>query len=341
MYHVSPLRILPGEGIEVIDQTALPLEERLVVLRDLDSVCEAICSLRVRGAPLLGIIGACALALAAESDSTDAGLRAAAAKITATRPTAVDLGAVTGRALELALGCPHEGTRADDLWGFAAGILAAREAEDRAMGEYGADLIVGASAVLTHCNTGALATGGIGTALGVIRLAWESATLERCFVTETRPLLQGARLTAWELQRLGIPSTLLPDTAAASLLASGSVGAVITGADRIAANGDTANKVGTYGLAVLAARHDIPFYVAAPRSTFDLDCATGSAIPIEFRDPAEVGGYGTTRFSPDGMDTYNPAFDVTPAALITAFVTERGVLRPPFAGPIAAFCDEP
>ncbi|MEX1103954.1 MAG: S-methyl-5-thioribose-1-phosphate isomerase, partial [Dehalococcoidia bacterium] len=244
MAEVVPIRIVPGEGIEILDQTSLPLEERRVFLRDLESVCEAIRSLRIRGAPLLGLTGAVALAIAAERDASDAALRTAAETISATRPTAVDLGAITRQALALALACPREDARPAALWQFATSLLAARQAEDRALGEYGADLLVGARTVLTHCNTGALATGGIGTALGVIRRAWESATLERCFVTETRPLLQGARLTAWELTRLGVPTTLLPDTAAASLLASGRVAAVITGADRVAANGDTANKVG-------------------------------------------------------------------------------------------------
>jgi methylthioribose-1-phosphate isomerase len=218
----------------------------------------------VRGAPLLGLTGACALAITADADASDAALDAAAERVIATRPTAVDLGALTRRALGSVRRCPVE-RRAEALWRFAATVLATREAEDRVMGEYGADLIAGTSAVLTHCNAGALATGGRGTALGVIRCAWECGTLERCYVTETRPLLQGARLTTWELTRLGIPTTLLPDTAMASLLSSGGVGAVVTGADRIAANGDTANKVGTYGLAAVAARHGVPFYVAAPQ----------------------------------------------------------------------------
>jgi methylthioribose-1-phosphate isomerase len=338
---VTPILIVPGEGIDILDQTALPLEERRILLRDLDSVCEAIRSLRVRGAPLLGLTGACAMAIAAASDASDEGLQCAAETIIATRPTAVDLSAVTRRALAVALRCKHEAHRPGALWCFAEELLSVRQAEDRAMGEFGADLIAGAGAVLTHCNTGALATGGIGTAQGVIRSAWESSTLTRCFVTETRPLLQGSRLTSWELQRLGIPATLVPDTAVASLVASGQVEAVITGADRIAANGDTANKVGTYGLAVLAARHAIPFYIAAPRTTFDLACPNGAAIPIEFRDARDVGGYGATRFAPEGLDTYNPAFDVTPAELIAAFVTEQGVLRPPYRTSIAGLCNEP
>ncbi len=341
MAEVVPLRILPGRGIEILDQTLLPLEERHLAVNDLDAACEAIQSLRVRGAPLLGLMGACALAIAAQNDASDEALRAAVERICATRPTAVDLGAITRHALAATLACSSEEARRASLWDFAARIHAVRQLEDHAMGNFGAGLLVDARAVLTHCNTGALATGGIGTALGIIRCAWESATLERCFVTETRPLLQGARLTTWELRHLGIPTTLLPDTATASLLASGQVDAVITGADRIAANGDTANKVGTYGLAVLAARHGIPFYVAAPRSTFDPACAEGSGIPIEFRDSSEVGGYGPTRWSPDGLDTYNPAFDVTPAGLIAAFITEQGVLRPPFGPSIGTLCNEP
>jgi methylthioribose-1-phosphate isomerase len=338
---IVPIRILPGTGVEILDQTLLPLEERFAVVGDLDAACEAIRSLRVRGAPLLGLMGACALAIAAQRDPSDSALRTAVEQICATRPTAVDLGAITRQALAAALACPAEEPRAASLWDFAARILAVRQLEDRAMGNFGASLLVDARSVLTHCNTGALATGGIGTALGVIRCAWESATLERCYVTETRPLLQGARLTTWELRQLGVPTTLLPDTAAASLLASGQVDAVITGADRIAANGDTANKIGTYGLAVLAARHGIPFYIAAPRSTFDRDCPDGAAIPIEFREGNEVGGYGTTRWSPGGLYAYNPAFDVTPAELIAAFITEQGVLRPPFGPSIARLCNEP
>ena len=204
------------------------------------------------------------------------------------------------------------------------------------MGRLGADLLLAHGAVLTNCNTGALASGGIGTALGVIRTAWEQGRLAHCYATETRPLLQGARLTMWELQRLGIPATLVPDTAAAALIASGRVQAVITGADRIAANGDSANKVGTYGLALAAARHALPFYIAAPTSTIDPCCADADAIPIEFRDPAEVGGFGAVRWSPDGTTAWNPAFDVTPADLITAIVTEAAVLRPPLGSAIAA-----
>ena len=207
---------------------------------------------------------------------------------------------------------------------------------DAALARHGRELPGIEGAVLTHCNTGALATGGEGTALAVIAAAWRAGRIERCYATETRPLLQGARLTMWELAALGIPGTLLPDTAAAALIASGRVGAVITGADRIAANGDSANKVGTYGLAAVAARHGVPFYIAAPVSTFDATATTGAAIPIEFRARDEVEGFGGERWSPPGGGAWNPAFDVTPAELIAAIVTETGVLRRPYGPAIAA-----
>jgi len=327
---VVPLRILRGRGIDVLDQTLLPHREVRRELRDVPAVCEAIRELRVRGAPLLGLAGACGLAIAAESDASTGGLQAAAETLIATRPTAVDLGACTRAALARALAEPNEARRAGVLWDFAEALADARRREDEAIAANGAALLPHGCSVLTHCNTGALATGAFGTALGVIARAFGEGRLERCYATETRPLLQGARLTAWELRQLGIPGTLLPDTAAASLIASGRVQAVITGADRIAANGDTANKVGTYGLAAVAARHGVPFYIAAPCTTVDLDCPDGAHIPIEFRAASEVGGFGEQRWAPEGLDAYNPAFDVTPAELITAIITERGVARPPF-----------
>lgn len=329
------MRLEPGRGVVLLDQTALPHEERWLAIRDVAGMCEAIRMLRVRGAPLLGLAGAAALAIAASTGgASNAELEAAASEIIATRPTAVDLATVTRKALAAAL-AEREARRADVLWAFTGAFAAQRAGEDRAIGEYGAPLIAAGSAVLTHCNAGGLATAGIGTALGVVRVAFEQGRLVRCYATETRPLLQGARLTMWELTRAGIPATLLPDTAAASLIASGRVQYVVTGADRIAANGDAANKVGTYGLAAVAARHGVPFVIAAPLTTFDPACAHGGGIPIEFRAAEEVGGFGETRWAPPGGEAYNPAFDVTPAALITAFVTERGVLRPPFAAPIA------
>lgn len=335
MADVVPLRIFT-DRFEALDQTLLPHEERYVRLDSIEAVFEAIGSLRVRGAPLLGIVGAAGLAVAAgELGTSDGKLQAGAGRIIATRPTAVDLETRTREALAMALATPQE-RREAALWEFARRLHLDRMEEDRQIGRLGAALLPEGGAVLTHCNTGALATGGIGTALGVIRVAWEAGRLSRCFATETRPLLQGARLTAWELQRLEIPATLLPDTAAASLIASGQVSAVITGADRIAANGDTANKVGTYGLASVARRHDVPFYIAAPMSTVDLACPNGKAIPIEFRDAAEVGGFGRQRWSPAGIEAYNPAFDVTPAELIAGIITERGVARAPYGKSLRA-----
>jgi methylthioribose-1-phosphate isomerase len=338
---VVPLRIVRPRAIEILDQTRLPHSSLFLTLEDLPSVCEAISTLRIRGAPLLGLTGACGLAIAARTDASDSALRAAAETLIATRPTAVDLAACVRASLEGALIEPDEARRVDLLWDFAEALAEARRREDTAIAEFGAMLLPQHASVLTHCNTGALATGGVGTALGVIQRAFELGRLQRCYATETRPLLQGARLTAWELRQLDIPATLLPDTAAASLIASGRVDAIITGADRIAANGDTANKVGTYGLAAVAARHNVPFYIAAPRTTIDLACPDGAAIPIEFRAASEVGGFGDTRWAPDGLDAYNPAFDVTPAGLIAAIVTECGVAHSPYGESLPVLMQRP
>jgi methylthioribose-1-phosphate isomerase len=269
-------------------------------------VAECIRSLAVRGAPAIGIAAAYGLALAARGDEdTDA----AAALLRDARPTAVNL----AWAVERALG-------ADDPLAAAERLHHEQVEADRRLGELGAERFEPGDRALTHCNPCPLATGGLGTAGGVLRAAWEQGRLAQVWVDETRPLLQGARLTAWELGRLGIPFKVIADAAAGGLLAAGRVDRVIVGADRIAANGDVANKVGTYPLAVLAARHAIPFYVAAPVSTIDPHTPSGERIPIEERDPAEV--------SPRAA-AFNPAFDVTPAGLITALITERGVLEPP------------
>lgn len=337
---ITPIAFQPP-SIVVLDQTELPAAERFRTLNTLDDVERAVQSLAIRGAPLLGIMGAGAMAIAAESEGTsDETLTAAAQRIGSIRPTAVELATGADKALRHAL-CCDVSARPSALWDFARQYLARRVAEDVQLGKAGAELLQPGSAVLTHCNTGALATGGIGSALGVIRVAWEQRRLARCYATETRPLLQGARLTAWELQRLGIPATLLPDTAAASLIASGAVQAVITGADRIAMNGDTANKVGTYGLAAVASRHGVPFYIAAPRTTVDPACASGASIPIEFRDQREVGGWRDARWAPDGIQAYNPAFDVTPAELITAIITEAGIAHPPYPHSLADLLGRP
>ncbi len=333
---VTPLRLHAPLAIEILDQTRLPHEERYLRLTDVADLCEAIRSLRVRGAPLLGLAGASGLALAASTRGAgDASLTEAAAELTATRPTAVDLGALVAEALGLALKEP-EAERAALLWEFAASARRRREESDTALSRLGAALLPPGASVLTHCNAGGLATGATGTALGVVFEAHRQGRLERCYATETRPLLQGARLTAWELVRGGVPATLLPDTAAAALIASGALSAVITGADRVAANGDSANKIGTYGLAAVAARHSVPFYIAAPWTTVDLQCPDGRAIPIEFRSADEVGGFAGQRWAPDGISAYNPAFDVTPADLITAIITDLGVVRPPYSDSLAA-----
>ena len=334
---IDPLRIQAPQGVLLLDQTQLPHDEVWLDIRTIEALCEAIGMLRVRGAPLLGLAGACGMAIAASTRGPSGErLVESAREITRTRPTAVDLGAAVDIALAAALAAPEE-ERAGLLWSSAITFKERRIEEDDALAGFGAELVPPGGAVLTHCNTGALATGAGGTALGVIARAWRDGRLTRCFATETRPLLQGARLTAWELKRLGIPATLLPDTAAAALIASGTIGLVITGADRIAANGDSANKVGTYGLAAVAARHAVPFVIAAPCSTVDLACPDGRGVPIEYRAASEVGGFGGQRWAPDGLEAYNPAFDVTPAELISAIVTDRGVARPPFEPSLRAF----
>jgi methylthioribose-1-phosphate isomerase len=304
---VSPLRWSDG-ALLVLDQRRLPDEEAWMRCESPADVAECIRTLAVRGAPAIGLAAAYGMALADDR-------AAAAALLRATRPTAVNLGWAIDRSLA-----------AEDPLGFARQLHRDQLAADRRMAELGAERFAAGDRALTHCNTGALATGGLGTAGGVLRAAWERGRLAQVWVDETRPLLQGARLTAWELERAGIPFRVVADAAAGGLMARGLVDRVVVGADRIAANGDVANKVGTYPLAVLAARHAIPFYVAAPLSTLDAGTATGADIPIEERDPAEVTGRG---------DAFNPAFDVTPAELVAAIFTEAGVLEPPYEEAIA------
>jgi methylthioribose-1-phosphate isomerase len=300
---VKPLRFADG-ALLMLDQTALPAEERWLRCESAADVADAIRRLAVRGAPAIGLAAAYGIALEARRGCD---VHAAAELLAATRPTAVNLRWALDRAL--AAGDPLE---------FANALAEAQLEQDRAMARHGAALISPGSNVLTHCNTGALATGGAGTALGVI----VESRPAQVWVDETRPLLQGARLTAWELERAGVPFAVVADSSAGTLMARGLVDAVVVGADRIAANGDTANKIGTYTVAALAARHQIPFYVAAPASTIDPDTPNGDAIPIEERSAEEVTGSFPAR---------NFAFDVTPAELITAIVYEGGVLRPPYA----------
>ena len=309
MSDLEPHRIvrLEEDAVVVLDQRRLPAEERELRCRTAAEVAEAIEALAVRGAPAIGVAAAYGLALAASSGED---VDAAYELLVRSRPTAVNL--------RWAL----DEMRSDPSPARARRIHEDEVARCQAMGAHAVPLFPPGSRVLTHCNAGALATGGYGTALGAIRAAWERGLVRHVRVGETRPLLQGARLTAWELEQLGIPHAVLVDSAAGALIARGEVDLVVTGADRIAANGDTANKVGTYPLAVVAARHGVPLVVVAPTTTLDPSLASGGAIPIEERDPREV----TSRFP-----AVNPAFDVTPAELVHAIVTEHGVHRPPYA----------
>lgn len=322
--------------LRMIDQTLLPTEFVEIDCDDVESVWWAIKRLSVRGAPAIGVAAAFGAVIGARSRGTaDAAtvrqsLREAAAHLKTSRPTAVNLFWALDR-MEAAADAAPAGTGPELL----ARLLSEAETiadEDRAMcraiGRHGAGLIASGDGVLTHCNAGGLATADYGTALAVIFSAHEQGKTLHVFADETRPLLQGSRLTAWELAGRGVDVTVICDSMAAQVMKEGRVQAVVVGADRIAANGDAANKIGTYGVAVLARHHGIPFYVAAPSSTFDLTLADGSGIPIEERDPREVTeGFGL-RTAPDGVGVYNPAFDVTPAALITGIVTERGVISP-------------
>jgi methylthioribose-1-phosphate isomerase len=310
---LEPERILRLEADRVVllDQRRLPLEEVDVACRTAVEVADAIRSMVVRGAPAIGVAAAYGIALAAAHGEN---LVDADRVLRASRPTAVNL--------EWAL----DTMRDDPSYEHARRIHDDEVERCRRMAAHTADLLGPGTRALTHCNAGGLATGGYGSAVGALLAAWERGLLAHVWVDETRPLLQGARLTAWELETAAIPHTVIADSAAASFMAAGHVDCVITGADRIAANGDTANKIGTYSLAVLARHHEIPLYIVAPSSTVDLRTADGSGIPIEERDPAEI----TARFK-----ARNPAFDVTPAELIAAIVTEAGVHRAPFAESLA------
>jgi methylthioribose-1-phosphate isomerase len=310
----GPSRGSAGGAVVLIDQRRLPGELAFLTCRSVDELCDAIRTLAVRGAPALGAAGAMGIALAWMRDED---VHEAGRALVATRPTAVNLAWGVQRALA-----------SPDPVAEALAIASEDVERNRRIGAHGAPLVPVGGRVLTHCNAGALACVGYGTALGVVRAAHEAGRRPRVWVDETRPVLQGARLTAWELDRLGIPATLVPDAAAASLMASGSVDCVVVGADRIAANGDVANKVGTYGLAVLAAHHGIPFYVAAPTSTIDPSCASGADIVIEWRPAGEVTHVAGVAIAPAGVGAANPAFDVTPAALVTALITEDGVVQP-------------
>jgi methylthioribose-1-phosphate isomerase len=327
----------PARGhLRLIDQTRLPTEFTEIDCHDVPTVWEAIKLLRVRGAPAIGVAAAYGAVIGARSrglahlDSVRQGLRESTAYLRTSRPTAVNLFWALDRmdATAAAAGLDSPAVLLDRLLAEAHEIAEEDRAMCRAIGRHGANLLSSGEGILTHCNAGGLATADYGTALAVIFSAQEQGKHVHVFADETRPLLQGARLTAWELQRRGVAVTLICDNMAAQVMKEGKVQKVVVGADRIASNGDTANKIGTYGVAILARAHGIPFFVAAPSSTFDLSIPDGSAIPIEQRDALEVThGFGR-QTAPTGVDVYNPAFDVTPAELIAGIITEKGVIRP-------------
>lgn len=324
----------------LLDQRRLPKAEVYLGIGDWPEAVAAIRDLAVRGAPAIGLAGAYTMVLAGieadrrglEGEAWLAHTEAAASRAALARPTAVNLAWAIGRVMQAARRARSTGAMLAEATAIHEEDLAA----NRLIGQHGGALLPGRARVLTHCNAGALATSGYGTALGVVRWAHAAGRLEAVFATETRPVNQGARLTAWELQRDGIPVTLIPDSAAAWLMQRGEVDAVVVGADRIAANGDTANKIGTYGLALAAARHRLPFYVAAGCSTLDPGTADGRGIEVEERDPAELTHWRGQLAVPAGVPARNPAFDVTPAELITAIITEAGVLRAPYEPAIRA-----
>ena len=327
----------PSGAVRILDQRALPESELTHDLESAGAVAEAIRQLQVRGAPLIGIAAAMGLVAglrdlrgASRAQFSDR-LAELVPLLLSSRPTAVNLGWALARMVRVAELTPGDGAA---LWERLHTEATAIWEEDRAMcrriGEHGLTILADGANVLTHCNTGALATGGIGTALAPIYLAHEQGRRVHVYVDETRPLLQGSRLTAWELMRAGISCTLITDATAASLLRQAKVDTVLVGADRICANGDFANKIGTYGLAVLARHHAVPFYCAAPWSTVDASLADGDLIPIEQRAEAEVTTFAGRPTAPAGVTALNPAFDVTPARYVTGFITDRGIVQPPF-----------
>ena len=338
-------------GVNFLDQTRLPLEETYVLATDYKQVARVIRDMIVRGAPAIGVSAAMGVAIGIDRSNAltipdlNAEVEEICSTLANTRPTAVNLFWGIGKVRDLYNQLAAKHTAIPEI--KAQCVALAREMYDediaacRQMGAFGADLLPRKGTVLTHCNAGALATCGYGSALGVVRAAVERGAQIDVLADETRPFLQGARLTAWELMKDNIPTTVLCDNMSAHLMKQGRIQAVIVGADRIAANGDTANKIGTYGVSILAREHNIPFYVAAPWATIDLATATGDGIPIEQRDAREVTHSNGRQMTPNGVGIENPAFDVTPARYITAIITERGVLRAPFDESIAAMAQQP
>ena len=328
------------EGVRFIDQTRLPLEESYVLAATYEQVADVIVTMVVRGAPAIGVSAAYGVALGALKTNARTvaefgpEFETICARLAGTRPTAVNLFWAIDRMKALFADLRTRGASMDEIRLRLLGEAHAMYDEDiaacKTMGKFGGELLPQEGGVLTHCNAGALATCGYGTALGVIRAAVERGKQIHVYADETRPFLQGARLTAWELMADGIPTTVICDNMAASLMRAGRIQAVVVGADRIAANGDVANKIGTYNVAILAKEHGIPFYVAAPWSTIDTATPTGDSIPIEERAAIEVTHHGGKQLTPHGVGICNPAFDVTPAKYVTAIITERGVLRAPY-----------
>jgi len=335
-----------GDGIRILDQRALPMKEEYLILSSIDDVVDAIKTLAVRGAPAIGVAASMGVALGAhiliqsgvlarESFLND--LEGILSTLASSRPTAKNLFWALERMRAVARDTEGEPRSiADALEREAVAVYTEDIIINETLGDFGRELIHTGDRIMTHCNAGALATAGHGTALGVVRSAGAQGKKISVFACETRPLLQGSRLTSWELMRDGIPVTLITDGMSGMLMQRRLVDMIITGADRIAKNGDTANKIGTYTHAVLAKEHGIPFYIAAPVSTFDPEADTGADIPIEQRDPDEVRCALGTRTSPPDVPVFNPAFDVTPARYITAFITEKGILYPPFDDAIAS-----
>jgi len=336
-------------GVRFIDQTKLPTEEVYITATTYQEVADIIVTMVVRGAPAIGVAAGMGVAIGIlKSETKDVpALRTDLATISkvlaATRPTAVNLFWAIERMNKKFDAVAHLSVPEikSALVEEAKKMHVEDVASNQAMGRHGAVLLPSTGNVLTHCNAGALATAGYGTALGVIRAAVESGKKIEVFADETRPFLQGARLTAWELMKDGIPTTVIPDNAAGSMMRAGRIGAVVVGADRIAANGDTANKIGTYQVAVLAKENNVPFYVAAPFSTVDLNTADGNGIPIEQRNAREVTHFSGKQITPDGVGIGNPAFDVTPAKYVTAIITERGVARAPYGSSLKELAHHP
>jgi len=336
-------------GVRFIDQTKLPTEETYVTCKTHEQVADVIRNMVVRGAPAIGVAAAMGIALGIKNSKATTGAELKPQfdqicdVIAKTRPTAVNLFWAIRRMQE-----KFEYLRMRPVPQIKQALIEEAQrmhAEDiaanQAMGRHGATLMPASGGVLTHCNAGALATCGYGTALGVIRAAIEQGKKIHVYADETRPFLQGSRLTAWELMKDGIPTTVISDNMAGAMMNQGKIGAIVVGADRIAANGDVANKIGTYTVAVLAKEHSIPFYVAAPFSTIDLDTPDGSKIPIEQRNPREVTHFAGKAVTPEGVEIENPAFDVTPARFVTAIITERGIVRAPYQETLRKLSEEP